>query len=937
MLEVKDLKKVYRPKKGQPVKALDGVSLTFPDRGLVFVLGKSGSGKSTLLHVMGGLDTADSGEIIIKGKSSERFSQGDFDSYRNTYVGFIFQEYNVLDEFTVAANIGLALELQGLKATDERVGELLAEVGLQGLGDRKPNELSGGQKQRVAIARALIKNPEIIMADEPTGALDSNTGKQVFDTLKRLSETRLVIVVSHDREFAEQFGDRVIELADGKVIGDITKSLADEGADADVCVVNNKFIRIRQGKLLTENDLRMINEYLKGKKTDTVIPIEPKAEAETKKLLRFEDGGKAEVFVETTPELAKGETKDGQDFKLIKSRLPFKNAFKMGASGLKHKRVRLAFSIILAAFAFALFGFADTAAAYDKYAVTYQSMSDAGVNYLALSKRNDFENGYNNMQMNDADVAALREEYKIPFQPVLDERFSLNLQTYGQSVYASSFGGISVITQELLDGAEFTLDGELPASGEVVVTDWIFQSYREYGFRSYDENGSETSKEIRTHDDLKGLKLRLNDGDFKITGVLDTGLNLDKYQELFGKDLNTIWSDRALSNLYQEFSSITQNGYHSLLFIREGDEGLFARNYIDGNFQFGDGGSLDMGGVSLSLFNPSVGEYVFLREGATELADNEVAVNADIFYQYEGEREQYFADYARENWENLSASLEEYGIYSAETYAYRLFDRGGGDWYETAPVGKSGKELNIEFYSDLCADKVFKLEGYCYKGNLEEPVEFIVRIGAVSLYGGDRYSVLLSQGLFARFPSEGSYSMAIAPNTVPGDTVKALIRESYVDDGEHYILNNVVMNTLSWLNDMIEMMAEIFVYVGLAFAVFAGLLFMNFISTSIAFKRREIGILRAVGARSKDVFMIFFYESLIVALIDFVLATALAAILIPFLNNTIQSGLNLTLLIFGIRQVGLVLGVSVLVAFLASFFPVMHVAKKKPIEAIRNK
>lgn len=121
----------------------------------------------------------------------------------------------------MGANIALALKLQGAKATDERINEILDEVGLSGYGKRKPNELSGGQKQRVAIARALVKNPEIIMADEPTGALDSGTGIQVFDTLKKLSKDKLVIVVSHDREFAESYGDRVIELKDGKVISDI--------------------------------------------------------------------------------------------------------------------------------------------------------------------------------------------------------------------------------------------------------------------------------------------------------------------------------------------------------------------------------------------------------------------------------------------------------------------------------------------------------------------------------------------------------------------------------------------------------------------------------------------------------------------------------------------------------------------------------------------
>ena len=136
-------------------------------------------------------------------------------------MGFIFQEYNILDEFTVGANIGLALELQGKRADDGEINRILHEVDLDGYGSRRPNELSGGQKQRVAIARALVKNPEIIMADEPTGALDSNTGKQVFDTLKRLSCDKLVIIVSHDRDFSEKYADRIIELADGHVISDI--------------------------------------------------------------------------------------------------------------------------------------------------------------------------------------------------------------------------------------------------------------------------------------------------------------------------------------------------------------------------------------------------------------------------------------------------------------------------------------------------------------------------------------------------------------------------------------------------------------------------------------------------------------------------------------------------------------------------------------------
>ena len=219
MIEIKNIVKTYRPKKGGTVKALDNVSLKFPEKGLVFVLGKSGSGKSTLLNVMGGLDTADSGEIIIKGKSSNDFSTGDFDSYRNTYLGFIFQEYNILEDFNVGANIALALKLQGEKATDDKINEILEEVGLSGYGKRKPNELSGGQKQRVAIARALVDNKKMILADEPTGAMDQKSAENTVNLLRRLAEEKgiTILIVTHDMEVAKKC-DRIVTLSYGEIV-----------------------------------------------------------------------------------------------------------------------------------------------------------------------------------------------------------------------------------------------------------------------------------------------------------------------------------------------------------------------------------------------------------------------------------------------------------------------------------------------------------------------------------------------------------------------------------------------------------------------------------------------------------------------------------------------------------------------------------------------
>jgi len=218
MIELKGVSKIYKAKKGVKTVALDNVSFTLPNKGLFFILGKSGSGKSTLLNILGGLDKYDSGDMIVDTKSTKKFGSKDYDYYRNTYIGFIFQEFNLLEEYNVYDNIMLSRKLQKEKVSQTVVDDLLNKVGIDGLGKRRMNELSGGQKQRVAIARALIKNPKIILADEPTGNLDAETGKQIFNLLKSISKEKLVIVVSHDRESALAYADGIIEISNGKII-----------------------------------------------------------------------------------------------------------------------------------------------------------------------------------------------------------------------------------------------------------------------------------------------------------------------------------------------------------------------------------------------------------------------------------------------------------------------------------------------------------------------------------------------------------------------------------------------------------------------------------------------------------------------------------------------------------------------------------------------
>lgn len=221
LIELNNLCKDYTTRLGVVTKALDNICLKLPNKGLVFVLGKSGSGKSTLLNIIGGLDVANRGEVIVNGRNIHGLNQKELDYYRNAHVGFVFQDFNVIDTFTIEQNIGLALELQGEKIDHEAMRTILDYVGLSGYETRKGNEVSGGQKQRIAIARALIKNPTIILADEPTGNLDSNTSNQIMDLLKKVSKDNLVLIVSHDPEEANRYADRIIKIKDGRVSEDI--------------------------------------------------------------------------------------------------------------------------------------------------------------------------------------------------------------------------------------------------------------------------------------------------------------------------------------------------------------------------------------------------------------------------------------------------------------------------------------------------------------------------------------------------------------------------------------------------------------------------------------------------------------------------------------------------------------------------------------------
>ena len=935
MLEVHGLTKVYKPKKGVPVLAVDHINLKFPDKGMVFLLGKSGSGKSTMLNLLGGLDKYDEGEIIIKGKSSKDFKQRDFDSYRNTYLGFIFQEYNILEEFNVGANIALALELQGQKATDEKINQILAQVDLAGYGQRKPNELSGGQKQRVAIARALVKDPEIIMADEPTGALDSNTGRQILDTLKKLSEDKLVIVVSHDREFAEAYADRIIELADGHVISDMEYFKLDEGEEGpkldqvpkpgEGLVFNPDAILIAPSYHLTEEDRLAINAWMDQRQGGGMMRIfhRPGATAEQYGRKAVPTDESRIVAALTAP------------FCLIRSKLPLKNAFKIGASGLKHKKFRLVVTIFLSCVSFGLFGLSDTMGSYDHVRTCADSIADSNITYATFAKEvlegnSDYSYWYGGYNLSDADVEKIEEDTGIQVIPVYvpidwDDTFedqydsSANFSETDYHIYAYGIQGLATVTQDILDDMGFDLvAGRLPEgdTNEIAITSYEVETFKIGGYKMPEDTVYQT---ITEDADMLGKVLVLGNTEYTIVGVVDTHFDLDRYKDLTVDDPSATTADTLID--YALASEINNARYYSLLqvgLVGEGHidtllegkinashiksgwydlyyEGTEEENYSD--FQWLSAYYLT------TLSEVDRDQIVWVDDSYGKLSSNEVVISYDLLLEIFGSEE--------------TAHIVENGFTDDEK---KMLDSFQLDQYVDS-ASNSVVSISVDTYTEL------HIVGY-----LTEEYSSVDEL------------VVVDNATFkeSAMNDDGDYQMAIGVMPESQRDIRSLVKYCMTDedgDGVRYTLENSVTYELDGLDEVFKILSRIFLGIGIFFAVFASILMATFISSSISYKKQEIGILRAIGARGSDVFRIFFSESFIISMINFVLSTLATFGIVSLINHAMRKsvGLLVNILTFGIRQVLLLLVVSLAVAAIASFFPVNHNARKKPIDAIRNR
>ena len=1056
MLEVKNLKKSYKTKGGVEVHALDDVSIKFPETGMVFLLGKSGSGKSTLLNVSGGLDRPDGGEIIVKGKSSKDFSQSDFDSYRNTFVGFVFQEYNILSEFNVETNIALALELQGKKNDKAAVDEILKQVDLEGLGKRKPNTLSGGQKQRIAIARALIKEPEIIMADEPTGALDSNTGKQVLDTLKKLSATKLVIVVSHDRDFAEYYGDRIIELKDGKILSDVTKNYEKaKKLTTNISKIGDDTYQIKNTSKLSKEDFEALYKKIKSSSGEVIISSGKENVKAFKKASRIDDNDHQEVFKDTIQKDINIKEYNGKETKFIRSKLPMRHAIKMGASNLKIKPIRLVFTMFLSIVAFTLFGVLSTLMMYNPSYTYAEALQNSDLQTLVIEKQyqgvsesiktdskgnSEISGTYTfNSQTGTSkdDISKLnRNNIGLNFAGIYKTRTDYSYNLYERSslpYYSNSrFIGLTDCGESFLTAQGFRkIAGTYPtAPNEIAISKFTYETFVENGYKNPADN---THSDITKASDLIGKTITTSisaDGygrskqvELEIVGIYET----DEYAltskfDILKEDDRSSISERELSEIEDSFDTLYSSSFYSLGYVSPKfyekyssylKRDYYDRVYVNGTYFYGyrfltpneytdylraleyDSEYADnffpndewAGDTCYtpSILEPYKNDLTFVDiegnavKGIPNIADDEVYLNLTNDYSVDNKAYQLcydlpdsYIDGNNKAWATgkteLIDALARFFNYRNNSSTFNSVELPYDD--VTGEFGPNDLKLIFSEYAKFMnkyasyygydTDKnpytessTFALASYRGKTMTTYKVKgYVIVSKEVNMYG----KVIFNESQLSKivYPSDymqneytwtevrttkytvdrdAQYSGAICKVNKTTQELDFLLQE-YEDDSYYNIVNDI-FNEVSYLVALITQLETIFLVTGIVTAVFSGLMLLNFISTSISTKQKEIGILRAVGARGSDVFKIYFAEAGIIGVICFVASVVISFVTCAVLNDQLAQGLNIALFDFTPISVFFILVVSFVVCFAGTIFPVSIASRRPPVESIR--
>ena len=634
MIKIEKLTKIYNSKKRKKVKALDNINLTLPNNGLVFVLGKSGSGKSTLLNLIGGLDSITEGSIIVDGNDISNFSESKFCDYRNTHIGFIFQDYHLIDELTVYDNIVLSLNLRRIEDKED-VLNALKKVDLEDYENRYPTELSGGERQRVAIARAIVKRPRIILADEPTGNLDTNTATSIVELLKELSKECLILIVSHNRNDAYKYGDRIIELAKGNIISDKSKNPSYN----DNVVYADNIIYYPHDKVLDEDDVNVINFNMS--KENKLVVVNDK-------------------YIET-----KEYSIENNKAKIEKKSLSIIKELLLSLKFLKNKIFNIFFSSFMVSAIMVILALALTIINFDAGKIIEEELSSVGQNYLVLEKKTN-ENLIS--QLGDNYVVEVEKTDKARFDVLLDKEvyplytitlpitttnnlYGLKSSIYSNTFYLSESLGTLIINEDFFISKFGSLDdklieGEYCSSG-IYITDFVADSIL----------NNNPSYKGKTYNDILGIYAVSGWEYGYINGIIETGYK-DRYLDLLNKVL--AGNKFSVNDFYEneEFISFNNEVYGALGYCFSLNPNFIEEVSVANNNQISHMGKIK---INDKVVDVTRMDYVVLDpNNKNNLVNNEIIMNASKYNEIFG------TDYTVDTFKDFkphSISVSEFKLY----------------------------------------------------------------------------------------------------------------------------------------------------------------------------------------------------------------------------------------------------------------------------------
>ena len=602
MIIVKNLTKVYKSKKTKSCVALDNVSFSLPSKGLVFVVGKSGSGKSTMLNLLGGLDSVTTGEINVFGNQLNEYSESELYSFRSNTVGFVFQDFHLLDDLTVADNVRLSLKLMA-EDDDERVEKALESVELLEYKDRYPRELSGGQQQRVAIARALVKNPDVIFADEPTGNLDSNTTEQIIKLIKEISKEKLVVVVSHNLFDAYEYADRIIELSEGRIINDLVINEKYENA---VEVKDNKVI-IPMLKRFKQDEL---DSLLSICKRDEILKIEQSNN-------KFKQKEQKEEPLQT--KVPQKKTKG----------LSFFNSVKFSAMFGKRRIIGFLLSAIFASILICVLSLAQSIANFDAKSMAVDSMTEGSV--YAVRKDLDTLSGQVHARViTDEDFAKIKQAspdaklYKLYMSGLYINGYTIGHQkvpTITQSgLHIVETSGTLETNEEYakkllrLDNLDIYRGSVDQKTSGVYVTDFVADSFIFYG-------------KAENYDEILGQQFEGSNDywpDGYVNGIINTSYK-EKYKGVIDQ-INSMTKESPLTEEIISFLDYVNQALAISYYFGDNYKEISSTNIYEGNYVYTRNFFVNGVDASSTISYISCGSYF-----DCVLGDNEVFMDVEAY------------------------------------------------------------------------------------------------------------------------------------------------------------------------------------------------------------------------------------------------------------------------------------------------------------------